>query len=227
MDCASILGHSLGLFQMGNNVQTHQTVMSGGYVSTNLNVSAILPCIVRFKSFKAMKMSLKLASFASQLLSLKCAAQGDCLLERSFCNSSLSSNTRVRAFPLDSHLTSVCRSRRLWSASMYWHNNSNKRVFRAWALMWLMTRIASFRTVWSSGDIFLLDSISQWIMHILPAPHLDAHTAHKLTWSPYFPRQSIRPLELRTTAMLLICPSAAPQYPWQQYCQIVEHVPAC
>ena len=65
--------------------------------------------------------------------------------------------------PLGSHLTSVCKRRRVCSASISSQNCTNRRELSACTLMWSIILTLSCKTLLSSGDIFWLASISLWM----------------------------------------------------------------
>ena len=61
------------------------------------------------------------------------------------------------------HLTSVYKRRHVRSASISSQSCTNRRELRACTLMWLIILITSCKTLFSSGDIFRLASISLWM----------------------------------------------------------------
>ena len=96
-------------------------------------------------------------------MSLKCAASGDCFSKRNFWSGSHNLKTLASDLPLESHLTSVYKRRRVCSVSISSQSCANRRELRACTLMWLIILITSCKTLLSSGDIFQLASISLWM----------------------------------------------------------------
>ena len=92
-------------------------------------------------------------------MSLKCAASGDCFSKRNLWSSSHNSETLASDLRLERHLTSVCKRRRVCSASISSQSCVNRRELRACALMWLIILIRSCKTL-NSGDVFRLASTS-------------------------------------------------------------------
>ena len=87
-------------------------------------------------------------------MSLKCAASGDCFSKRNLWSGSHNTKTLTSDLPLESHLTSVYKRRRVCSASISSQSCMNRRELRACTLMWLIILITSCKTSLSSGDIF-------------------------------------------------------------------------
>ena len=96
-------------------------------------------------------------------VSLKCAASGDYFSKRNLWNGFHNSETLPGDLPLESHLTSVCKRRRVCSASISSQSCVNRRELRARTLMWLIILSTSCRTLLGSGDTFRLASISLWM----------------------------------------------------------------
>ena len=94
---------------------------------------------------------------------LKCAASGGCFSKRNLWSSSPNSKTLASYLPLESHLTSVHKGRRVCSASISSQSCVNRRELRAWTLMWLIILITSCEMSLSAGDIIWPASISVWM----------------------------------------------------------------
>lgn len=63
-------------------------------------------------------MSHKEARFATHSVALKCAASGDCFSQRNLWSGSCNSKTLISDLPLESHLTSVYKRRRVHCAHL-------------------------------------------------------------------------------------------------------------
>ena len=110
-------------------------------------------------------------------MSLKCATSGDCFFQRNPWSGSCNSETLASA-NFRKPLTSVCRRRRVCSVSISSRSCANRCELQACTLMWLIILIISCKTLLSSGDIFQLASISQWMTLCV-----DSHSgATSLTW---------------------------------------------
>ena len=99
------------------------------------NDSLSLPCSPTFKSFRCLNMSLRKQTSPMKLSSsirFKCVSAFLCLLlPRKAVISPLRSQKRSSALPLDSHLTSLCKSRSWCSADM---SDSSMRNKQCWSL---------------------------------------------------------------------------------------------
>ena len=97
-------------------------------------------------------------------VSLKCAAaSGDCFSKRNLWSGSHNSKTLASDLPLESHLTSVYKRRRVCPMSISSQSCADRRELRTCTLTWLIILITSYKVLLSSGDIFWLASISLWM----------------------------------------------------------------
>ena len=103
---------------------------------------------------------------------LKCAANSDCFSKRNQWSGSCNSKTLASGLPLENHLTSVNNRRCVCSPSISSQNCMNRCELRVCTLRWLIILIISCKTLLSSGDIYSLASISQWMTQCI-----DTHSA--------------------------------------------------
>ena len=121
----------------------------------------IFPWSERFSLLSKLKMS---HSFKTQSVLLKKTLPVVTLFQEEICKDSHNSKSLVSALPLESHLTSVYKSRRLYSASFSSQSWWNRHKLWACTLMCLITLITYCKTLLSSSDSFQITSISLWMI---------------------------------------------------------------
>ena len=121
------------------------------------------PCSDIFSEFNLSNIPDRYARHAIHVVSARCCAKVECVLERKVRTSSLSSNRRVSTFPLESHLTSEWNRSDSWVAPISWHRMAKSLVLRGRDLMRLTIFTVVWRTSSSSGSSVFAAKASLWI----------------------------------------------------------------
>ena len=102
----------------------------------DVKIFSLLHCMVTFKILRCWNISAKYANFLIQDSHRRTSQKWFCFISSKNLSSSCRSlYTQLRSFPLESHLTLMCRSRRLCCESILLHNCSNKRDLTDLVLM--------------------------------------------------------------------------------------------